>query len=114
MNVSESLIVLLIALASAAAQAKLPPPTPEEQAAAAQKKAQQQAQLEQQKKTLEQAQDRVVQHYRKEKLGAPGAGGKASGTPTENMPKTTKELPGGVGPTPTQPQSSEAHSGMAR
>ena len=114
MNVTEPLIVLLIALSSAAAQAKLPPPTPEEQAAAAQKKAQQQAQLEKQKKSLAEAQDRVVQQYRKEKLGAPGAGGKAPGPSTENMPKTTKELPGGVGPTPTQPQSSEAHSGMAK
>jgi hypothetical protein len=114
MNVSESLIVLLIALASAAAQAKLPPPTPEEQAAAAQKKAHPQWQREQQKKSLEQAQDPVFQHYRKEKGGAPAAGGKAPETSAGNMPKTTKELPGGVGPTPTQPQSSEAHSGMAR
>ena len=114
MNLTEYLAVLLMALGTVAAQAKLPPPTPEEQAAAAQKKAQQQAQLEQQKKSLEQAQDRVVQHYRKEKFGAPGAGGKAPATSVENMPKTTKELPGGVGPTSTQPQSSEAHSGSTR
>lgn len=113
MNLTEPLIVLLMVL-SMTAQAKLPPPTPEEQAAAAQKKAQQQAQLEQQKKSLAEAQDRVVQRYRKEHGGAPGAGGKAPATSAENMPKTTKELPGGVGPTPTQPQSSEAHSGMAR
>jgi hypothetical protein len=113
MNLTEYLVMLLMAV-STAAQAKLPLPTPEEQAAAAQKKAQQQAQLEQQKKSLEQAQDRVVQHYRKEKGGAPAAGGKAPETSAGNMPKTTKELPGGVGPTPTQPQSSEAHSGTAR
>jgi hypothetical protein len=64
MNLTEYMVVLLVTV-STAAQAKLPPPTPEEQAAAAQKKAQQQAQLEKEKRSLEQAQDRVVQHYRK-------------------------------------------------
>lgn len=113
MNLTEYMVVLLVTV-STAAQAKLPPPTPEEQAAAAQKKAQQQAQLEKEKRSLEQAQDRVVQHYRKKKFAAPGAGGKAPETSAENMPKTTKELPGGVGPTPTQPQSGEAHSGTTK
>jgi hypothetical protein len=114
MNMTESLIVLLLALASAAAQAKLPPPTPEEQAAAAKKKEQQQAQLAKEKKLLEQAQDRVVQRYRKDKSAAPGAGGKTPDTKAADMPKTTKELPGGVGPKPDQPQSAEAHSGSAK
>ncbi|HJQ61547.1 MAG TPA: hypothetical protein VJ834_01705 [Burkholderiales bacterium] len=114
MNVAEPLIMVLMALAIATAHAKLPPPTPEEQAAAEKKKAAQQAQLEKQKKQLEAAQERVVQHYRKEKGGAPAAGGRRAETKDENMPKTTKELPGGVGPKPTQPQSGEAHSGQAK
>jgi hypothetical protein len=70
--------------------------------------------LEKEKKLLEQAQDRVVVHYRKEKGGAPAAGGNIPDTKAEKMPKTTKELPGGVGPKPSQPQSAEAHSGSAK
>jgi hypothetical protein len=109
----EHVIMLLMALGIANAHAKLPPPSPEEQAAVEKKKAAQQAQLEKEKKLLEAAQDRVVQHYRKEKGGgAPAAGGPRP--ETENMPKTTKELPGGVGPRPTQPQSGEAHSAPAK
>jgi hypothetical protein len=117
-NSAESLIMLLMTLSMASAEAKLPPPTPEEQAAVAQKKAAQQAQVEKQQKALEAAQDRVVQRYRSERGGAPAAGGApgAGGEPKQagNMPKTTKELPAGVGPTPTQPQSSEAHSGQVK
>ncbi|MGQ0524339.1 MAG: hypothetical protein ACT4P8_11860 [Betaproteobacteria bacterium] len=109
---AEPLIMILMALGIASAHAKLPPPSPEEQAAAEQKKAAQQAQLEKEKKQLEAAQERVVQHYRKEKGGAPAAGGPRP--ETENMPKTAKELPGGVGPKPTQPQSAEAHSAPAK
>ncbi|MGQ0749970.1 MAG: hypothetical protein ACT4PS_05490 [Betaproteobacteria bacterium] len=109
---AEYVIMLLMALGIANAQAKLPQPTPEEQAAVEKKKAAQQAQLEKEKKLLEAAQDRVVQHYRKEKGGAPAAGGPRP--ETENMPKTAKELPGGVGPKPTQPQSGEAHSAPAK
>jgi transcription initiation factor TFIID subunit TAF12 len=113
MNVTGQLVMMLMALSMAAAHAKLPAPTPEEQAAAAQKKAAQQAQLEKEKQQLEAAQDRVVQHYRKEKGGAPAAGG-ASRKDTDDMPKTAKELPAGVGPQPTQPQSAEAHSAPAK
>ena len=109
---AEHVIMLLMALGIANAHAKLPPPTPEEQVAMEKKKAAQQAQIEKQKKQLEAAQDRVVQHYRKEKGGAPGAGGPRP--EAENMSKTAKELPGGVGPKPTQPQSGEAHSAPAK
>ena len=92
---------------------KLPPPTPEEQKAVADKKAAQQKQMEREKVQLEKAQDRVVQRYRREN-GSAGAGRKAGQTEYENMPKTTKELPRGVGPKPDQPQSAEAHSGSAK
>lgn len=108
----EPLIMILMALGIASAHAKLPPPSPEEQAVVEKKKAAQQAQLEKEKKQLEAAQERVVQHYRKEKGGAPAAGGPRP--ETENLPKTAKELPGGVGPKPTQPQSGEAHSAPAK
>lgn len=108
----ESLIMVLMALGIATAHAKLPPPGPDEQAAVEKKKAAQQAQLEKEKRQLEAAQERVVQHYRKEKGGASAAGGPR--TETENLPKTAKELPGGVGPKPSQPQSGEAHSAPAK
>jgi predicted outer membrane protein len=111
MNVTTPLLVVLFAM-SAAAFGKMPPPTPDEQAAAAKKKEQQQAQLEKQKKSLEQAQDRVVAHYRKEKDAAPG--GRSGQVTDQIIPKTTKELPRGVGPKPDQPQSAEAHSGSAK
>lgn len=118
MNAAEPLVILLMALGIAGAHAKLPAPSPEEQAAVEKKKAAQQAQLEKEKKELEAAQDRVVQHYRREKGGAPAAAGApAAGGPRtekEDLPKTAKELPGGVGPQPTQPQSGEAHSGQAK
>jgi uncharacterized membrane-anchored protein YhcB (DUF1043 family) len=92
---------------------KLPPPTPEEQKAVADKKAAQQKQLEREKVQLEKAQDRVVQRYRRE-AGSAAAGRSDAKTESENMPKTTKELPRGVGPKPDQPQSGEAHSGSAK
>ena len=118
MNAAEPLVMVLMALGIASAQARLPPPTPEEQAAVEKKKAAQQAQLEQEKKQLEAAQNRVVEHYRREKGRAPeAASAPAAGGPRpekEDMPKTAKELPGGVGPNPTQPQSAEAHSGQAK
>jgi len=111
MKITTPLLVVLFAL-SATAFGKLPPPTPDEQVAAAKKKEQQQAQLEKEKKSLEQAQDRVVAHYRKEKGAAPG--GKSGQVTDHTMPKTTKELPRSVGPKPDQPQSAEAHSGSAK
>ena len=92
---------------------KLPPPTPEEQKAAEAKKAAKAKQMEVEKAQLEKAQDRVVQRYRRES-GNTRAGQKAGKTEYENMPKTMKELPGGVGPKPDQPQSGEAHSGSAK
>ena len=96
---------------SGAAVAKLPAPTPEEQAAAEAKKAKEKEQLEQEKAALERAQDRVAARYR-EKTGAPtAAGGRVS---DENMPKTTSELPRGVGPKPDRQPSAEAHSAPAK
>jgi hypothetical protein len=92
---------------------KLPPPTAEEQKAVADKKAAQQKQMEVEKVQLEKAQDRVVQRYRRES-GSAAAGRSGAKTEYGNMPKTTKELPGGVGPKPDQPQSGEAHSGSAK
>lgn len=113
MNSAEFFVMLMLALGIANAHARLPPPSPEEKAAMEQKKAAQQAQLEKEKKQLEAAQDRVVQHYRKTK-GKSADGGDGGKVRDENMPKTTKELPGGVGPKPTQPQSGEAHSAPAK
>ena len=113
MNSAEALVMILFALGIATVHAKLPAPTPEEQAAVEKKKAAQQAQLEKEKKQLEAAQDRVVQHYRRSK-GGTADGGQGAQTQAENMPKTVKELPGGVGPKPTQPQSGEAHSAPAK
>ncbi len=97
-------------IASGAAIGKLPPPTPEEQASVAAKKAKEKEQLEKEKVLLERAQDRVALRYRKEH------GGRATGAKTsdQNMPKTTSELPRGVGPTPARPQSAEAHSAPAK
>ncbi len=99
-------------IASGAAVGKLPPPTPEEQAAVAAKKAKQQEQLEKEKALLDKAQDRVVARYRSENGGGQRAsGGRVS---DQNMPKTTSELPRGVGPKPERPQSGEAHSAPAK
>jgi hypothetical protein len=107
------LAAIVAALAGVAA-AKLPPPTPEEQQAAAAKKGQQQAQLEREKKLLEQAQDRVVQHYRRTK-GAAGASTQRGGRVEDaNMPKTAKELPRSAGPQGGKEQSAEAHSAPAK
>ena len=89
---------------------KLPPPTPEEQKAAEAKKAAKAKQEETAKAQLEKAQDRVVQRYRKES-GNRAAGRQGERTNREDLPKTTKELPGSAGPQPDQPQSAEAHSG---
>ena len=105
-------ILGIAAMAAGVALAKLPPPTAAEQAAAAEKKAKQAAEAQQQKEALARAQDRVVEHYRKE-MGARGSSSAGSGQKTQagDMPKTTSELPGGVGPEPTRPPSAEAHSG---
>ena len=92
-------------VAAGAAFAKLPPPTPEEQAAAAAKKEAKEKQMKKEAAALEKAQDRVAQRYRKEH------GTSAARTPRGDMPKTTGELPRGVGPTPQSPASAEAHSG---
>ena len=89
---------------------KLPPPTPEEQKALEAAKAKKAKQVEREKVQLEKAQDRVVQRYRKESGDARGAN-KDGKTHRDDLPKTTKELPGSAGPQPDQPQSAEAHSG---
>lgn len=99
-----------VMLAGNAAIAKLPPATPEEQAAAAAKKAQEAAQLEKEKALLERVQDRIAKRYGNARAGAQ-AGGR---TRDQNMPKTTSELPRGVGPTPQRPPSGEAHSSPAK
>jgi hypothetical protein len=111
MRVINACLFAVAIAASGAALARLPAPTPDEQAAAEAKKAKEKVQLEQAKALLEQAQDRVVAHYRKG-TGAPtAAGGRVS---DENMPKTTSELPRGVGPKPDRSPSGEAHSAPAK
>lgn len=96
-------------LASGAAIGKLPPPTPEAQTAAAARKAKEAEQLEKEKVLLDRAQNRVAERSRKTRAGP--AGGRTS---DQNMPKTTSELPRGVGPTPERPQSGESHSAPAK
>jgi uncharacterized membrane-anchored protein YhcB (DUF1043 family) len=100
-------------LVTGVALGKLPAPSPEEQAAAAAKKAKEQEQLEKEKAALERAQDRVVQRYRQEK-GGTGQSASSGRVSDQNMPKTTSELPRGVGPTRDRPQSAEAHSAPAK
>jgi hypothetical protein len=100
-------------LVTGVAIGKLPPPSAEEQAKAAEKKAAETAQLEKEKALLERAQDRVAERYRKEK-GGRGPSVAAGKTSDENMPKTAKEPPRGVGPRPGMPQSAEAHSAPAK
>jgi hypothetical protein len=108
-----SCILGAVFLAGGVAMAKLPPPTAEEQAALAAKKAKEDEQLKVEKALLERAQDRVAERYRKTK-GASASSGSGQQTATELMPKTTAELPGGVGPKPERPQSAEAHSAPAK
>ena len=105
--------LLAVAIAmSGTALAKLPAPTAEEQAATEARKVKEKEQLEKEKALLDRAQDRVVQHYRQEKGKA---GNSYQGwTAAENMPKTTSELPRGVGPKPDRPSSGEAHSAPAK
>jgi hypothetical protein len=105
-------MLAMSALAAGLAVAKMPPPTPEEQAAESAKKAKQEQQVKEQKAALERAQDRVVQHYKKEmsKRGSSAGSGSPQRTDGADMPKTTQELPGGVGPKPSSQPSAEAHS----
>lgn len=110
----KALLLAGLAVAGGAALAKLPPPTPEEQKAAAEKKAAKAEQVRQQKEALERAQDRVVEHYRKSRPSAGGAGKAAPATQAEDMPKTTSELPASTGPRPDQKPSAESHSGENR
>ena len=110
-------IALLAALmlAGGAALAKLPPPTPEEQAAKAASKAKQEEQLKKEKADLERAQDRTVQHYKKSKgSSASASSGSGQQTQADQMPKTTSEPAGSVGPKPDRPVSGEAHSAPAK
>jgi hypothetical protein len=91
-------------VAAGAAFAKLPPPTPEEEAAAAAKKEAKAKQMKKAAEQLEKVQDRIAKRF--------GKGSSAAArTPRGDLPKTTGELPGGVGPTPSSPPSAEAHSG---
>lgn len=101
-------ILVAAALTASAVLAKLPPPTPEEQAAVSAKKAAQEKQLKQEAEALAKAQDRVAQRYRKEHAATQAR------TPRSEMPKTTGDLPRGVGPTPDRPASGEAHSAPAK
>jgi TRAP-type C4-dicarboxylate transport system substrate-binding protein len=98
-------LIALAMVAAGAVFAKLPAPSPEEQAAAAAKKAQKEIQMKKEAEALEKAQDRVAKRYRKEQAAS------GARTPRGDMPKTTGELPRGVGPTPDSPASAEAHSG---
>lgn len=111
MRKSTTCLLAAAMIGSGMAIAKLPPPTADEQAAAAAKKAKEQEQLEKEKVLLERAQDRVVARYRKENGGKSTGGGKVS---DQNMPKTTSELPRGVGPKPERSPSGEAHSAPAK
>ena len=90
---------------------KLPPPSPDEQAAAAQKKAQQTAQTAEQKKALEEAQDRVAESYKRSHPTASGANSGA--TQQKDLPKETRVLPGDEGPRGGREPSAEAHSAPA-
>jgi hypothetical protein len=101
-------MLVVSTLAAGATLAKLPPPTPEEQAAAAAKKAQKEQQMKKEAEALARAQDRIAQRYRREQAASNAR------TPRADMPKTTGELPRGVGPTPENPGSAEAHSGKNR
>lgn len=107
-------LLTALAVAGGAALAKLPPPTPEEQKAAAEEKRLKAEQMRKEKEALERAQDRVVEHYRRSRSSAPGGGKEAGKTRAEDMPKTTGEPAGGVGPRPQSPPSAEAHSGENR
>lgn len=98
-----------VMLSSGAVMAKLPPPSPEEQEALAQKKQQEAEHLEKEKLKLELAQNRIAERY-----GKPGSFKAYGRTQSQNMPKTTSELPRGTGPTPDRPQSAEAHSAPAK
>ena len=109
-TIKACLLAAAIAI-SGTAVAKLPAPTPEEQAATEARKAKEKEQLEQEKAALERVQDRIAARYRKAGA-APAAGG--ARTSDENMPRTTSELPRGVGTKPDRPPSAEAHSAPAK
>ena len=109
-TIKACLLAAAIAM-SGAAVAKLPAPTPEEQAATEARKAKEKEQLEQEKAALERAQDRIVARYRKAGAAPAAGGGRVS---DESMPRTTSELPRGVGPKPDRPPSAEAHSAPAK
>jgi hypothetical protein len=112
MHKSIYLFPAIVMVSAGVALAKLPAPTPEEEAATVEKKKRQEQQLQVEKAQLEKAQDRVVRRYRQEHGARPG--GTAKRTQEEDMPKTTGELPGGVGPKPDRPASGEAHSAPAK
>jgi hypothetical protein len=109
MHRSAYLVFSIAVGVAGAALAKLPAPTPEEQAAAVEKKKRQEQQLKAEKAQLEKAQDRVVRHYRQTK-GRGGSSAPNQRVEEENIPKTSGDLPGGVGPKPDRPVSGEAHS----
>jgi hypothetical protein len=114
MRLHHWMMAMGLCAATAVALAKLPPPTPEQEQAAAEKKAKQQAQLEQEKRALERAQDRVVEYYKRTK-GSAKASTQAGGTVEDtNMPKTVRVLPGQAGPQGGREQSAEAHSTPAK
>jgi hypothetical protein len=112
MHKSIYLFPAIVLVTAGVALAKLPAPTPEEQAATVEKKKRQDEQLKIEKGQLDKAQDRVVRRYRQEHGGRPG--GTTKRTQEEDLPKTTGELPGGVGPKPDHPASGEAHSAPAK
>lgn len=95
-------------LISTAAVATLPPPTQEMLAAATAKKVQEKILLEIEQEHLSRVQDRLAARF------GTGNGTNAGETDKAKMPVTTSTLPGDVGPTPTNPQSGEAHSAPAK
>src|SRR5262245_29352982 len=113
MNSQKSILCMFAGalLANGLAFATLPPPPPEERAAVEQKKAKEKEQLEKEKAQLERVQARLAARFGKSGAANQRAAGKTS---DQNMPKTTSELPRGVGPNPQRPPSAEAHSGSAK
>ena len=100
--------------AAAVAGAKLPAPTPEQQEAAAAKKEQEKASVEKQKQLLDQAQDRVVQHYKRTKGSAASGAQRGGQTDAKNISAKAVEPAGEAGPKGGTKQSAEAHSAPAK
>lgn len=107
-------MAVILSAVTAAAVAKLPPPTPEEAQAAEAKKEQEKANLEKQKVLLDQAQDRVVQYYKRTKGAAAAGAGRGGQTESTNVSAKAVEPAHTAGPQGGTEQSAEAHSAPAK